>query len=129
MEHVINNLLKDFERGKMSRRQLIQSLAMAATAAAAAGGRPLSAAADEGKGFEAIAVNHISYQVKDYTEDARLLHQPARHEGRPGQRQAVLPHIRRSRHLAPAAERTRRERGAESGSHRVHDQELGPEES
>ena len=28
MEHVINNLLQDFERGKMSRRQLIQSLAI-----------------------------------------------------------------------------------------------------
>ncbi len=68
MEHVINNLLEDFERGKMSRRQLIQSLAMAATAAAAAGGSTVAAAADEGKGFEAIAVNHISYQVKDYTK-------------------------------------------------------------
>ncbi|HEY2904507.1 MAG TPA: VOC family protein [Vicinamibacterales bacterium] len=68
MEHVINNLLQDFERGKMSRRQLIQSLAMAATAAAAAGGATVAAAADEGKGFEAIAVNHISYQVKDYTK-------------------------------------------------------------
>jgi len=68
MEHVINNLLQDFERGKMSRRQLIQSLAMAATAAAAAGGTAAASAADEGKGFEAIAVNHISYQVKDYTK-------------------------------------------------------------
>jgi catechol 2,3-dioxygenase-like lactoylglutathione lyase family enzyme len=68
MEHVINNLLQDFERGKMSRRQLIQSLAMAATAAAAAGGTVAASAADEGKGFEAIAVNHISYQVKDYTK-------------------------------------------------------------
>ena len=68
MEHVINNLLQDFERGKMSRRQLIQSLAMAATAAAAAGGTAAASAADEGKVFEAIAVNHISYQVKDYTK-------------------------------------------------------------
>jgi len=68
MEHVINNLLQDFERGKMSRRQLIQSLAMAATAAAAAGGTAAASVADEGKGFEAIAVNHISYQVKDYTK-------------------------------------------------------------
>jgi len=68
MEHVINNLLQDFERGKMYRRQLIQSLAMAATAAAAAGGTAAASVADEGKGFEAIAVNHISYQVKDYTK-------------------------------------------------------------
>jgi catechol 2,3-dioxygenase-like lactoylglutathione lyase family enzyme len=68
MEHIINNLLSDFERGKMSRRQLIQSLAMAATAATATvRGAALSAAAED-KGFDAIAVNHISYQVKDYTK-------------------------------------------------------------
>jgi len=64
MEHIINNLLQDFERGRLTRRQLIQSLALAATAAGAAA----SAAAEEGQGFEAIAVNHISYQVKDYTK-------------------------------------------------------------
>ncbi len=66
MEHVINGLLHDFERGKLSRRQLIQSLALAATAAATAG--PRLAAAEEGQGFQAIAVNHISYQVKDYAK-------------------------------------------------------------
>ncbi len=61
MEHIISKLLHDFEHGYMSRRQLIQSLAMAATAAAA----PRAAAA-EGKGFKAMAVNHISFQVADY---------------------------------------------------------------
>ncbi len=66
MEHIINSLLQDFERGRLSRRQLIQSLALAATAAGASS-RSL-AAADEGQGFEAVAVNHISYQVKDYTK-------------------------------------------------------------
>lgn len=65
MEQVINNLLQDFERGKMSRRQLIQSLAMAATAAAAGGA--VASAEAEGQGFQAYALNHISYQVKDYT--------------------------------------------------------------
>lgn len=64
MEHIIANLLNDFERGKMTRRQLIQSLALTAAAASAAGAAPLAAA--EGKGFKAIAVNHISYQVADY---------------------------------------------------------------
>jgi catechol 2,3-dioxygenase-like lactoylglutathione lyase family enzyme len=63
MEHIIAKLLNDFERGKMNRRQLIQSLAMAATAAGAA-----SPAAAEGKGFKAVTVNHISYQVADYTK-------------------------------------------------------------
>jgi catechol 2,3-dioxygenase-like lactoylglutathione lyase family enzyme len=61
MEHIIAKLLNDFESGKMNRRQLIQSLAMAATAAGAVA--PLAA---EGKGFKAVTVNHISYQVADY---------------------------------------------------------------
>jgi catechol 2,3-dioxygenase-like lactoylglutathione lyase family enzyme len=65
MEHIIAKLLHDFEQGQMTRRQLIQSLALTATAASAAGAAPL-AAAETGKGFKAVAVNHISYQVADY---------------------------------------------------------------
>ena len=61
MESVIAKLLQDFEQGKMNRRQLIQSLALASVAAA-------PAAAAEGKGFKAVTINHISYQVKDYTK-------------------------------------------------------------
>jgi catechol 2,3-dioxygenase-like lactoylglutathione lyase family enzyme len=60
MEQIIARLLQDFEQGKMNRRQLIQSLAVAATAAAAA---PAQAAESP---FKAVTVNHISYQVKDY---------------------------------------------------------------
>lgn len=63
MEHLISRLLHDFEQGKMDRRQLIRSLAMAAAAAGAA-----APAAAEGKGFQAVAVNHISYVVTDYTK-------------------------------------------------------------
>src|SRR6267143_611818 len=37
MEQIIDGLLNDFERGRMTRRQLIQSLALAAVAAAPAG--------------------------------------------------------------------------------------------
>jgi len=33
MEHIIGKLLQDYERGKMTRRQLIQTLALTATAA------------------------------------------------------------------------------------------------
>jgi catechol 2,3-dioxygenase-like lactoylglutathione lyase family enzyme len=62
MENVIAKLLQDFEQGKMNRRQLIQSLSVAA--AAAAGMAPEAKAA--GKGLEALYVNHISYQVNDY---------------------------------------------------------------
>jgi catechol 2,3-dioxygenase-like lactoylglutathione lyase family enzyme len=63
MEHIIAKLLRDFERGHMTRRQLIQSLAMAATAA---GASAAPAGAADGKGFKAVAVNHISFQVADY---------------------------------------------------------------
>jgi catechol 2,3-dioxygenase-like lactoylglutathione lyase family enzyme len=66
MEHLIAKLLQNFEQGKMTRRQLIQSLALAATAAPTARAVPSAAAAD--KGFKAITVNHISYQVADYAK-------------------------------------------------------------
>jgi catechol 2,3-dioxygenase-like lactoylglutathione lyase family enzyme len=61
MEQLIGKLLQDFEQGKMNRRQLIQSLALAATAAT-------PVAAGEAKGFKAVTVNHISYVVADYTK-------------------------------------------------------------
>jgi catechol 2,3-dioxygenase-like lactoylglutathione lyase family enzyme len=61
METVIARLLQDFEQGKMNRRQLIQSLSLAAVAAAAA-----APAAWAAKPLEALYVNHISYQVNDY---------------------------------------------------------------
>lgn len=64
MEQIIDKLVHDFEEGKMTRRQLVRSLATAAAAAAAAG--PLVAA--ETKGFKAVTVNHISYQVADYAK-------------------------------------------------------------
>ena len=62
MEIVIAKLLEDFEHGKMNRRQLIQSLSLAA--AAAAGMAPAARAA--GRPLEALYVNHISYEVNDY---------------------------------------------------------------
>ena len=63
MEHVIAKLLHEFEHGRMSRRQLIQSLA-AAAAPSIALAQP--AAAPEGPVFKATAFNHVSYQVADY---------------------------------------------------------------
>jgi catechol 2,3-dioxygenase-like lactoylglutathione lyase family enzyme len=66
MESIIAKLLEDFEQGKMSRRQLIQSLAMAASTAAAVA--PAAIAAPEQPAFKAVAVNHISYQVADYAK-------------------------------------------------------------
>jgi catechol 2,3-dioxygenase-like lactoylglutathione lyase family enzyme len=64
MENVIGKLLDDFERGKMTRRQLIQSIAV--VAASAAGVAPASA--QTSKGFKTIGVNHISYQCADYAK-------------------------------------------------------------
>jgi catechol 2,3-dioxygenase-like lactoylglutathione lyase family enzyme len=66
MDRIVAELLKDFENGKISRRQLMQSLAFGAvaTAASTVGAMPMFAAAS--KGFKATAVNHISFNVADY---------------------------------------------------------------
>jgi catechol 2,3-dioxygenase-like lactoylglutathione lyase family enzyme len=63
LEQIIARLLEEFENGKMNRRQLIRSLAVASSAAMAGG-----VVAAEGKGFQAVGVNHISYVVEDYTK-------------------------------------------------------------
>jgi catechol 2,3-dioxygenase-like lactoylglutathione lyase family enzyme len=69
MESVIAKLLGDFEDGKMSRRQLIQSLALCASApaaAAAAAQAPASTAAP----WKTVYLDHISYSVADYRKSA-----------------------------------------------------------
>jgi predicted enzyme related to lactoylglutathione lyase len=79
MESVIAGLLKDFEDGKMTRRQLIQSLAMAAAAAmpasalaqnAAAQPKPPIPQAFEPTGWKTVWLDHISFQVSDYRRSA-----------------------------------------------------------
>jgi catechol 2,3-dioxygenase-like lactoylglutathione lyase family enzyme len=64
MEHLIAELLQNFEQGKMTRRQLIQSLALAATAASAASAAP--AAAADSQVAKVVYLNHVGYQVADY---------------------------------------------------------------
>jgi len=67
MENIIAKLLQDFEHGRMTRRQLIQSLALAATAASAASAVPAAAApASDSTVLKATYLNHVGYQVKDY---------------------------------------------------------------
>ena len=71
MEAVINGLLNDFEKGKMTRRQLIQSLALAAAAAgpvAVVGAQTASTipAATGPAPFKTVWLDHISYAVTDY---------------------------------------------------------------
>jgi catechol 2,3-dioxygenase-like lactoylglutathione lyase family enzyme len=71
MENLIAKLLQDFEHGKMTRRQLIQSLALAATAASAASAVPAAAAPAPATGsaiLKATYLNHVGYQVKDYAK-------------------------------------------------------------
>ena len=71
MEAVITSLLKDFEDGKMSRRQLVQSLAMVAVAgpaAAAVGGTAQAPAAKAP--WKTVHLDHISYAVSDYKRSA-----------------------------------------------------------
>ena len=70
METVIAGLLEQFERGKMTRRQLIQSLALAAAAApaasAAAQSAPAIPAATGPAPWKTVWLDHISYAVSDY---------------------------------------------------------------
>jgi quinol monooxygenase YgiN len=47
MEGIISTLLQNFERGKITRRLLIQRLALAATGASAASAAPVAAQAEE----------------------------------------------------------------------------------
>jgi len=80
MESVIAGLLKDFEDGKMTRRQLIQSLALAAVAAApgpsalaqtaAAAPKPPIPQTFEPTGWKTVWLDHISFQVSDYRRSA-----------------------------------------------------------
>ena len=62
MEKIIDNLLNDFERGKMSRRQLIQALAIGTLAGTAT--TPVIAA--EPRKLKALNINHYSFRTADY---------------------------------------------------------------
>src|SRR5207253_8727436 len=71
MENLIAGLLRDFEDGKMTRRQLIQSLATAAmvgsaSAAAAQAPATASSAASTPAPWKTVWLDHISYAVSDY---------------------------------------------------------------
>lgn len=60
MEYVISSLLKRYEGGGLTRRQLIQGLAMLAAAATAG-----TEAEAVDTGFAATMINHVSIQVSD----------------------------------------------------------------
>ncbi len=70
MEHLIVKLVRDFEDGLLNRRQLVQTLGMAFTAAL--GGKAIAqtpagqSAGTKDSPFKTIELDHISYQVNDY---------------------------------------------------------------
>ncbi len=61
MEGIISNLLSRFEQGRVSRRDLVRSLAMLAAAGAGAAG----ASARQRTPFSSSRIDHISIQVTD----------------------------------------------------------------
>lgn len=66
MEDMVIGLLNQFERGAISRRQLVQYLTLGMTVLAGGGAMRAASAASAGKGFKATGVNHISLQVANY---------------------------------------------------------------
>jgi catechol 2,3-dioxygenase-like lactoylglutathione lyase family enzyme len=60
MEQIISDLLKRFEKGALSRRGLIQGLAMLTTAGGAA-----SVGQAQEAGLKGVKIDHISIQVSD----------------------------------------------------------------
>lgn len=63
MERFIAGLVKDFESGKVDRREFCTTVALAATVYAAGD----AAQAQPARGFTVLGVNHISYTCPDYT--------------------------------------------------------------
>jgi hypothetical protein len=64
MQAFVATKLDDYSKGKISRRQLLETLTMAAVTTAAAGGA--NAAPAQNRALKAALVNHISYQCPDF---------------------------------------------------------------
>jgi catechol 2,3-dioxygenase-like lactoylglutathione lyase family enzyme len=62
MESVISNLVSRFEKGSLSRRELVQALAMLAASGSGIGA---AKAAQEGLDFKAAAIQHVSIHAAD----------------------------------------------------------------
>lgn len=79
MEPIISSLLRRYEKGTLTRRELIQGLAMLAVASRTVSG------ADTG--FAATTINHVSIQVSDIKRSAefymRAFGLPKRKAGNP----------------------------------------------
>lgn len=71
MESVVAALLRDFENGRLTRRQLVQTLALMAVGSPVASAVAQSAVAAPAKvatgtPWKTVYLDHISYQVADY---------------------------------------------------------------
>src|SRR6476646_5058504 len=71
MESVVAALLRDFENGKLTRRQLVQTLALMAVGSPVASAVAQSVAAAPAKvaagtPWKTVYLDHISFQVSDY---------------------------------------------------------------
>ena len=70
MESVVAALLRDFESGKLTRRQLVQTLALMAVgspvASAVAQNMATTPAKPAGTPWKTVWLDHISFQVTDY---------------------------------------------------------------
>jgi catechol 2,3-dioxygenase-like lactoylglutathione lyase family enzyme len=69
MEQIITKILRDFEDGFLNRRQLIQSLGLAFSAALGGAYAQTPAGTPAGakdSPFKTVELDHISYQVNDY---------------------------------------------------------------
>src|SRR6476646_894901 len=70
MESVVAALLRDFENGKLTRRQLVQTLALMAVgspvASAVAQSVASAPAKPAGTPWKTVWLDHISFQVSDY---------------------------------------------------------------
>jgi catechol 2,3-dioxygenase-like lactoylglutathione lyase family enzyme len=64
VEHVISNLLRRYESGFLTRRELVQGLAMLTFASGSASAAP--------NGFAATTINHVSIQVSDLKRSAEF---------------------------------------------------------
>jgi catechol 2,3-dioxygenase-like lactoylglutathione lyase family enzyme len=60
VENTVSTLLSQYERGKMSRRELVQGLALLA----------LTGSVASAAGFKAGTINHVSLQVSDMKKSA-----------------------------------------------------------
>jgi catechol 2,3-dioxygenase-like lactoylglutathione lyase family enzyme len=65
MEAIISDLLNRFERGLLTRRGLIQGLAMLTAASATESDAQVASQSQNGVGIQAAKIDHVSIQVSD----------------------------------------------------------------